>query len=169
MPAAKISLDEAKPQKLFYVVANVVVVRGDGRCLLLKRSESEKVHPGKWCVPGGKLEWKDLDLEHPTKMNGEVYDFEGAVEDLLVRETAEESGLTIEKDDMRYINSVAYVRPDGVPVLMVKLAARYSSGEVVLEEGSFTQARWVTAREARVLPCIRGIPEEVEKAIAIFS
>ena len=57
MPAERISLDRAKSDKLFYVVANVVVWRSDdGRCLLLRRSAQEKVHPGKWCVPGGKLE-----------------------------------------------------------------------------------------------------------------
>jgi len=36
-------------------VANVVVYRGlDGRCLILKRHEREKVHPGKYAQPGGK-------------------------------------------------------------------------------------------------------------------
>ena len=43
MPAKKISIDEAKKEKLFYFVANVVVYRGsDGRCLILKRHEREK-------------------------------------------------------------------------------------------------------------------------------
>ena len=67
MPAQKISIDEAKRDKLFYFVANVVVYRErDGRCLILKRDEREKVHAGRWGVPGGKLEWNDMDIEHPT-------------------------------------------------------------------------------------------------------
>jgi len=46
MLADKISLDNAKKDKLFYFVANVIVYREkDGRCLILKRSENEKVHP----------------------------------------------------------------------------------------------------------------------------
>ena len=95
-PATAISLENAKKDKLFYFVANVVVYRpSDGRCLILKRHEREKVHPGKWAVPGGKLEWKDLDVTKPTRMNGDVYDFENAVEDLLVRETREEAGVEI--------------------------------------------------------------------------
>lgn len=169
MPAERISLDRAKEDKLFYLVANVVVYRDDGRCLLLRRSDGEKVHPGKWCVPGGKLEWSDLDVDNPTRLNGDVLDFEGALEDLLAREAFEESGVSIDRDDMRYINSVAYVRPDGIPVLLVKLAARYVSGEVVLEKGSFTDAAWVSASEVDSYDCIRGVPDEVKKAVLLFS
>ena len=93
MPAAKISLDRAKKNKLFYFVANVIIYReSDKRCLILKRDEREKVHPGKYAVPGGKLEWEDLDIAKPTRINGDVLDFENAVEDLLARETLEEAG-----------------------------------------------------------------------------
>jgi len=84
MPAEKISLNNAKEDKLFYFVANAVVYReSDGRCLILKRSEREKVHPGKYCVPGGKLEWQMLDIKNPTRFNGDVLDFEDTVENLL--------------------------------------------------------------------------------------
>ena len=83
MAAGTISLDQAKEEKLFYAVANAVVLRrSDNRCLILKRSEREKVHPKKYCVPGGKLEWKDLPLESPTRKNGEVLDYEQAIENL---------------------------------------------------------------------------------------
>jgi len=57
MKATKISIDNAKKDKLFYFVANVIIYRSsDKKCLILKRSETEKVHPSKYCVPGGKLE-----------------------------------------------------------------------------------------------------------------
>lgn len=169
MPAERISLDRAKPDKLFYVVANVVVYRPtDDRCLILKRSEREAVHPGKWCVPGGKLEWADLDLAKPTRRNGEVLDFENAVEDLLVREAREEAGVTVSRD-LKYVNSVAYVRPDGVPTLLIKFAAAYESGEISLEEGSFADYAWVNDEEVKSYDCILGIPEELAKAIKSFS
>ena len=134
MPAEKISIDNAKKEKLFYFVANVVVYReSDARCLILKRDEREKVHPGKYAVPGGKLEWKDLDIANPTRLNGEVLDFEDGVEDLLKREVFEESGVEIEKD-LVYINSVSFVRPDETPVVLVKFAAKYKCGDVKLEK-----------------------------------
>ncbi len=169
MPAQKISTESAKPDKLFYFVANAVVYRGsDGKCLILKRDEREKVHPGRWGVPGGKLEWKDLDILHPTRINGDVLDFEGAVENLLKRETREEAGIEIE-DGIAYINSVAFVRPDGIPVVLVKFAVKYKSGEVVVEEGGFTDHAWVDAEEVKRYPCIDGVDEEVAKTIALFS
>lgn len=169
MPAERISTEAAKRDKLFYFVANVVVYREtDGRCLILKRDEREKVHPGKWAVPGGKLEWGDMDLKNPTRMNGEVLDFENVLEKLLKRETKEEVGIEIQ-DYLEYINSVAFVRPDGIPVVLIKMAAKYKEGEVVLEEGAFTDFAWVNGEEVEGYDCIQGIAEEVKKTINIFQ
>jgi len=169
MPADKISLKNAKEDKLFYFVANVVVCREeDGRCLILKRDEREKVHPGKYAVPGGKLEWKDLPLNNPTRMNGDVIDFQNAVEDLLKREAFEEAGIEIE-NKLHYINSVAFVRPDGIPVVLVKFAAKYKSGDVVLEKGAFTDFAWVNEDEIYDYDCIEGIEDEIRETIKIFS
>lgn len=169
MPADKISLDKAKKDKLFYFVANVVVYReSDKKCLILKRHERETAHPGKYAVPGGKLEWVNLDMSKPTRMNGDVFDFENAVEDLLKREAFEEAGIELE-DEFQYINSVAFIRPDGIPVILVKLAAKYKSGKVKLEENAFTDFAWVNQEEVKRYDCIKGVPEEIRKAIILFS
>lgn len=169
MPANKISLQNAKENKLFYFVANAIIYReSDGRCLLLKRSETEKVHPGKYCVPGGKLEWEQLDLAKPTRINGDVLDFEDAVEELLKREIREEAGIDID-NDFRYINSVAFIRPDEIPVILIKFAVKYKSGEVDPEKGAFTDFAWVNADEIRNYECIKGIPEEIVRTIELFN
>ena len=169
MPADKISIDNAKKEKLFYFVANVVVYREeDGKCLILKRSDREKVHPGKYAVPGGKLEWKDFDLLNPTRFNGEVLDFENSVEDLLKREVLEEAGIEIEKE-FTYINSMAYIRPEGVPTVMLKFAAIYRKGEVQPEEGAFIGYAWVNEEEIGSYDCLLGIPEEVAATIKHFQ
>lgn len=169
MPAEKISLQHAKEDKLFYCVANVVVYREhDARCLILKRSEQEKVHPGKWCVPGGKLEWAQLDITKPTRMNGDVFDFEDAIEELLAREVREEAGIEIERE-LKYINSIAFVRPDGIPAILIKFAAKYKGGDVVFEDGAFVDHAWVNEDEVKKYECIQGIPEEIAKTIDIFK
>ncbi|KHO54749.1 MAG: NUDIX hydrolase [archaeon GW2011_AR21] len=169
MPAKSISLENAKKDKLFYFVANVVIFRdSDKKCLILKRSKSEKVHPGKYAVPGGKLEWKNLDITNPTRLNGEVLDFENSVEELLKREVFEEAGIEI-FSELEYINSVAFVRPDEIPVILVKFAARFKSGEVVPEKGAFSGFAWVSEKEVKDFDCILGIPEEVEKTVSIFT
>lgn len=169
MPATAISIDAAKSDKLFYFVANVVVVRKDDmRCLILKRDEREKVHPGSFAVIGGKLEWSDLDITKPTRLNDDVLDYEFAIENLLAREAREEAGIEIETD-LKYINSVAFVRPDGIPVMLAKFAALYKSGDIALEEGAFTDYAWVNAEEVLSYKCIEGIDQEVLRAIELFS
>jgi len=169
MPANKKSIDNAKKEKLFYFVANVVVYReGDRKCLILKRDKREKVHPEKYAVPGGKLEWKDLPLENPTRINGDVLDYENAVEDLLKREVKEEAGIEIE-EGLIYLNSVAFIRPDETPVILAKFAAKYKSGEIKLEEGAFTDYKWVNSEEVNNYDCIKGIQEEVIKTIELFG
>ena len=169
MLASKISLENAKNDKLFYFVANVVIYReSDGRCLILKRDMREKVHPGRYAVPGGKLEWSELDITKPTRVNGDVLDFEYAVEKLLAREAAEEAGVVIEPK-LAYINSVAFVRPDGIPVMLIKFAAKYVAGEVKLERGAFTDYAWVNEAEVKNYECIDGIQEEVAETIKLFT
>src|SRR3989344_464742 len=148
-PAEKIGLDNAKKDKLFYFVANVVVYRqSDGRCLILKRDAREKVHPNKYAVPGGKLEWKDLDITRPTRMYGDGIDIEGR---------------------LVYINNVTFIRPDGIPVVLVKFAAKYKQGKVLLEKGAFTDFTWVNAEEVKQYDCIQGVKEEVSETTRIFS
>lgn len=169
MPAEKISLKNAKENKLFYFVANVVIYREeDGRCLILKRSMREKVHPGRYAVPGGKLEWEQMDIKNPTRINGNVLDFENVVEELLRRESKEEAGIEIDKN-LKYINSVAFVRPDEIPVVLVKFAVKYKGGEVKPEPGAFDEYAWVNEEEVKNYECIDGIHEEVATTIKLFK
>ena len=164
---ASFSLEKAKQEKLFYVVVTGVIYRtDDSRCLILKRSESEVTHGGKWGVVGGKLEWNDLLGKPPTRVNGDVLDWEHEIESLLRREAKEEAN--VEVGDFRYLDSVAFRRPDAVPVMCLKFACRYVSGEVHIPQ-EFSEFAWVTAAEARTRDCIMGIPEEVEKTIEIFK
>ncbi len=164
MPASKISIDNAKKDKLFYFVANVLVHRDDGKFLLLKRSEREKVHPGKFCTIGGKLEWDDLDIAKLTRMNGEVFDFEDAVEKLLAKEVKEEAGIEIDTQNLKYINSIAFIRPDGIPVVLVKFAAKCKSGEVKIDKNDFDDFAWVSADEIKNYDCVLGIDKEIKIA-----
>jgi NADH pyrophosphatase NudC (nudix superfamily) len=119
-------------------------------------------------VPGGKLEWKQLDINDPTRINGDVLDFENAVGNLLARETKEEAGIEI-GNDLKYINNVAFVRPDETPVILIKFAAKYKNGNVKLEEGAFTDYAWVNADEVKKYDCIKGISDEIAKTIELFK
>jgi len=65
------------PPKPFSLSAKVIIRDKAGRCLLLKRSMSSKGNPGKWDLPGGKV------------------DVGESLEEGLLREVSEEGGLTI--------------------------------------------------------------------------
>lgn len=169
MTAKIISLDNAKQEKLFYFVANVVIYREeDGRCLLLKRSSYDIANGNKWGTPGGKLEWGDLDLDSPSEDDGNILHYYDAIDSLLTRETLEESGLKIHEPFV-YLTSKAIVRGDGVPFVLLMFAARYEGGDVVLEVGAFTDYKWVNETEVDDLECVTGIAEEVKQAISYFK
>jgi len=93
---------------------------------------------------------------------------ENAVEYLLKREVFEEAGIQIE-DNLKYINSVAFIRPDGIPVVLVKFAAKYKSGGVILEKNAFTDFAWVNELEIFEYDCIEGIEEEIRKTAEMME
>ncbi len=168
MPATKISIEKAKQDKLFYIVANVIVYReSDGRCLILKRSDREIAHPGRWGVIGGKLEWKDMPVERPDHINGDVLDYNDMVEKLLIREAKEEANIEIEPT-FKYIQSKTFIRPDEVPVVLLKFTASYKGGDVIVEEGAFTDYAWVNADEVDAYECIDGIQDEIKQTIQLY-
>ena len=161
-----ISLKRAKREKLFYFVVTGFVYReSDFRCLILKRSEKETAHPGLWGPVGGKLERQDLDESKITRMNYDIPNWEEAIEKLLYREALEEAGLTVA--DPRYLTSVAFVRPDGVPVICPKFAVKYQSGEVKIAS-EFDDFAWVNAEEVRKYKTILGVDREISLAIAAY-
>ncbi|OGJ21239.1 hypothetical protein A3K73_02365 [Candidatus Pacearchaeota archaeon RBG_13_36_9] len=142
-------------EKIHYVVATGIVIK-DGKYLIAKRADYEKAFPGLWTVPGGKLEQKDYkNRKHDTDA-GQWYN---VVEDLLRREVMEEVGL--EMDKINYLASLTFVRPDGIPSLVLSMFAEYKSGEVKLGEG-LTEYAWVTLEDAKNYKLIQGIYEELE-------
>ena len=101
-------------------------------------------------------------------MNGDVIDFEGAITKLLQREVLEEANIRI-KPEIKYINDMAFIRPDGIPVAMVKFTAKYKSGKVIPEKGGFTDFAWVNAKEVKKYKCIKGIDKEIFQTINLWG
>lgn len=126
------------------------------------------MHPGKWGTPGGKLEWDDFPLKPDGEVYNDVWQFHKAVEDLCRREVREEAGLEI-GDEFAYIDSTVFVRPDGIPVVLIKLGCKYKGGEVKLEEDAFTDYAWVDAEEIKKYDCVINVPEEIAKTIKLFG
>ena len=138
-----------------YVVVTGILVNTQGKYLITKRAEWEKAFPGKWTVPGGKLEVLDYVLRE--KDTGSHW--YNVFEDLLKREVKEEVGLEIKNID--YVTSMVYIRPDKIPCLIVSLYAETENENIRLCH-ALTEFAWVNLEEAKNYDLIEGIYEELE-------
>ncbi len=140
--------------KAHYVVVTGIIKK-DGKYLITKRAASEIAFPNMWTVPGGKLELKDY-INRQKDTSSHWYNI---FENLLRREVKEETGLDIE--NIKYLTSMTFIRPDNVPVVIVSLYADYKSGKIELPP-EMTDHAWVSLEEAKKYELIEGIYEELE-------
>lgn len=127
--------------------------------LITKRAPHKKAWPGKWTVPGGGMEVDDYIHGEATYANSESPQWYGAVENTLRREIKEEVGLEV--SDIGYLLDVAFIRPDGVPAIVLSFYCKYAGGEVALDEDAVEYA-WITAAQVRDCELIQGIDHEIE-------
>ena len=141
-------------ENIHYVVATAIIVNG-GKFLIAKRSMDEKAFPGQWTVPGGKLEVSEYSRR--PKDSGELW--YNVFENLVRREIKEEVDLEI--GALKYLTSCSFIRPNGIPTIIISMFGDYTGGDVKLAD-ELTEHAWVTLEEAKNYPLIEGIYEELE-------
>jgi len=140
-------------QYLHEVAITAIIIK-DGKYLITRRSPDKKRFPGKWTVPGGKMETNDyLALPKDT----EFYWY-NVLERTLKREVKEEVGLEV--TNVEYLTSLATVHDDGAPSLVISCIADHISGEVKLQEGETDAFEWVSTEESKNYDLLDGIYEE---------
>lgn len=153
---------EPKEKELHRIAVTGIIWKKDAdgkhRYLITKRSPHKKAWPNKWTVPGGGMETTDYMQTEATYANGESPQWYNAVEKTLRREILEEVGLDVE--DVRYLLDLAFIRPDGLPAIVLSFYCKYKSGEVVLDEDA-TEYAWVTIAEVPNYELIQGIDHEI--------
>ena len=138
------------------ISVTAILVNKEGKFLIAKRSDKLQRWPNKWTVPGGKLEKKDyVNRKFDTKGN----QWYSVIEDTIKREVKEEVGL--EMGNMEYVTSLAFMRHDDIPAIVISFYSEEHSGDVVLNE-ELTKYKWVTLEEAKDYDLIEGIYEELE-------
>jgi len=140
--------------QVHYVTATVILVK-DAKYLICKRASWEKAFPGKWTVPGGKLEVLDYVLREKDTSD----QWYNVLEDLAKREVMEEVGLGVK--NLSYVTSLVYIRPDKIPSLIISLYGD-PVGEEIKLCNALTEFAWVSLEEAKNYDLIAGIYEELE-------
>lgn len=140
--------------KVHYIVVTGILVK-DGKYLITKRADWEKAFPGRWTVPGGKLEV----LDYALREKDTAHHWYNILESLLKREVKEEVNLEIE--NIGYVTSMVYIRQDNIPCLIISLFASPKTNDVKLCS-ALTEHAWISLEEAKNYDLIEGIYEELE-------
>lgn len=152
---------EIKDKELHRITSTAIIYK-DGKYLLLRRSLEKKAFPGKWTVPGGGLETDDY--TNTPKTTGDHWYF--AIENSLRREIQEEANLEVGK--ITYLLDIAFIKPDGTPVIILSFYCPYKSGEIKLDEDNIDHA-WVSFEEAKKYDMVEGLLEEIEMVEKILK
>lgn len=132
----------------FHIVAVTGVVIKDNKFLAGRRTMDEIAFPGKWTVPGGKVE------------NGE------SIEQAVRQEIKDEAG--VEVGHIFYVGNFKFKRPDDYYVIGLEFGCQYKSGQPKAGEDMETM-RWLTIEEAEQLDFIPGVVDYVKRASEIYK
>jgi len=130
-------------EKPFGLSVSALIDDGEGRLLLLKRSAKSRFWAGHWEAPGGKID------------AGESFD------QALLRETKEETGLTISLD---CVAGVSEFELPHTRVVLLFMTAHVVSGEVRLSE-EHEEYAWLPIEEFTK----KDLAEGLQKALNVLS
>jgi len=119
--------------KTHLILVNAVVEK-DGKILVSQRSLEETHEPGKWTIPGGKVE----------RTAGDVWNI---IEETLNKEVMEETGVEITSDAQLLTNNT-FIRSTGQHVVALIFLCQWKSGEAKPLEDT-TDAKWISEEELK--------------------
>lgn len=138
-----------KKEKLHIVAITAVIHNSQNKFLILKRPDREIVAPGKYSLPGGKVEGND------------------SIDQTLFKEVLEETGLQIRPEKL-LLKEISFVRPDQQTVKVFSYLCQPVDEKQLNLSEDFADMRWVSPEEVNALPRI-GIDEELRLAEKILS
>jgi 8-oxo-dGTP pyrophosphatase MutT (NUDIX family) len=139
---------QTKDHAKFNIVLVSGVIEKNGEFLIAQRGHDEIQAPGKWSIPGGKVEVEGEDLN--------------VLEDSLKREIKEEVGIVIH-DDPIYVRSGSFIRVDKSPVVTTLFLCKWKSGIAKPLEDSIDVA-WIDIKDLDKFDFASGIKKTLKEA-----
>jgi ADP-ribose pyrophosphatase YjhB (NUDIX family) len=141
---------KTKDNAHFHIVLVKGIVVKDGKYLIAQRSLKEVQAPGKWSLPGGKVELrtKEDDLN--------------ILEETVKREVKEETSIEIEENP-QYLQSISFVRVDKAPVIGTLFLCKWKSG-IAKPLEDHDQVAWITIDELKNYDLAKGVENAIRFA-----
>ena len=126
-------MHDSATRKTHLVLVNGVVFKGN-KILVCQRSWQELHQPGKWTIPGGKVE----------RTAGGMFNI---LEKNLKREIREETGVEI-KEKIQLVTDNSFIHSTGHHAVVLIFKCWYKSGHLTDSEETI-DCKWVSFEEAR--------------------
>ncbi len=133
--------------KTHLILVNAVVEK-DGKILVAQRSWEETHEPGKWTIPGGKVE----------RTAGDVWNI---IEETLKKEVMEETGVGI-TDDAQLLSNNTFIRSTGQHVVALIFMCHWKSGAGTSLEDTIG-IKWITQEELGQMEFAPNVKHYIQK------
>lgn len=144
--------DHAK-NKTHLILVNAVVEK-NGKILISQRSLDEPHEPGKWTIPGGKVE----------RTKGDVFN---VIEKTLSDEVKEETGVEI-TEEAKLITNNTFIRSTGQHVVALIFLCHWKSGTAKPLDDTI-DTKWITKEELNKYDFPPNVREYIEKGFENIS
>lgn len=135
------------------ILVNALVEKG-GKLLIAQRSFEETHEPGKWTIPGGKVD----------QTAGNVWNI---IESTLAREVAEETGVII-KNDVLLIANNTFIRSTGHHVVALIFLCHWKSGKPQALEDTI-DIKWIAENDVDKLDYPPNVRIYLQKGFSLIN
>lgn len=145
-----------------YIVSTTALIMTlDSKVLVVKRSDGSVRFPGKFGAVGGKMESSDGQLTFPGIR-------QHVLEDTILREIKEETGLQFERKELSFFDTVVDETEKILVVTFLVPIYDVSERVKITLTPEHSRYRWIDDREIDLLECIPELPAQIKYCLSHY-